>query len=219
MARNGRQQSSGESRIQEGGAGKPSLYQEVTDRIIRELEQGRVPRGAALGSAQAALNLPKNAATGRAYSGINVFDPLGGGANLSGCRRRFPCHHFSDPLGDHKSDRLIGATVGDDLKPAGSHPPITQARLDHFSYAVSGVDHIPDSCAASGFSEVVPFPVSWRRQPCHVGWHRQTRSASHIAPMKLELRGQLGSALSPSRGRVRVHLSSESLRYLLSVHS
>jgi len=25
------------------GAGKPSLYQEVTDRIIAELEQGRVP--------------------------------------------------------------------------------------------------------------------------------------------------------------------------------
>lgn len=69
MARSGRQQSGGESRIQEGGAGKPSLYQEVTDRIIRELEQGRVPWVQPWGSAKAALGLPKNAATGRAYSG------------------------------------------------------------------------------------------------------------------------------------------------------
>src|SRR5687767_14330910 len=73
MARNGRQRSGGESRIQEGGAAKASLYLEVTDRIIRELEQGRVPWVQPWGSAKASLGLPKNAAMGRAYSGINVL--------------------------------------------------------------------------------------------------------------------------------------------------
>jgi antirestriction protein ArdC len=73
MASKGEQRSRGEQPIQEGGAGKPSLYQEVTDRIIRELEQGRVPWVQPWGAATAALGLPKNAATGRAYSGINVL--------------------------------------------------------------------------------------------------------------------------------------------------
>ena len=56
---------------------RASLYQEITDRIVRELEQGRVPwvqpwLGSAAGVA-APLGLPKNAATGRAYTGINIL--------------------------------------------------------------------------------------------------------------------------------------------------
>ena len=73
MTSNGGRRSGGKQPIQEGEAGKPSLYQEVTDRIIRELEQGRVPWVQPWGSAKAGLGLPKNAATGRAYSGINVL--------------------------------------------------------------------------------------------------------------------------------------------------
>jgi antirestriction protein ArdC len=55
---------------------RASLYQEITDKIIRELEQGRVPwvqpwlRSAA--GASAPLGFPRNVATGRAYSGILV---------------------------------------------------------------------------------------------------------------------------------------------------
>jgi type IV secretory pathway VirB10-like protein len=40
MARNGRRRSSGDQPIQ-GGTEKPSLYQDVTDRIVRELEECR----------------------------------------------------------------------------------------------------------------------------------------------------------------------------------
>lgn len=54
------------------------LYQEVTDKIIAELEAGRAPwaqpwgrRGA--GGAGADVGLPKNGSTGRAYSGINIL--------------------------------------------------------------------------------------------------------------------------------------------------
>jgi antirestriction protein ArdC len=73
MAKKGERWSGGERPIQEGGEGRPSLYQEVTARIVRELERGRVPWVQPWGSAKAALGLPKNAATGRAYSGINVL--------------------------------------------------------------------------------------------------------------------------------------------------
>ncbi|MGE3335886.1 MAG: ArdC family protein [Rhodospirillaceae bacterium] len=50
-----------------------TLYQEVTDKIVSELEQGRFPWVQPWGGASAALGLPKNAATTRRYSGINVL--------------------------------------------------------------------------------------------------------------------------------------------------
>ena len=56
-----------------GGEGKPNLYQEVTDRIIAELEQGRVPWVQPWGLAEAGLGLPQNASTGRRYSGVNIL--------------------------------------------------------------------------------------------------------------------------------------------------
>ena len=52
---------------------RPSLYQEVTDKIIAELEAGQVPWAQPWGRARAGLGLPKNAATGRRYSGINIL--------------------------------------------------------------------------------------------------------------------------------------------------
>jgi antirestriction protein ArdC len=57
------------------GDSRPGLYQEITDKIIAELEAGRVPwvqpwRTAA---ASAPLAMPKNASTDRRYSGINVL--------------------------------------------------------------------------------------------------------------------------------------------------
>src|SRR3546814_15361654 len=52
---------------------RETIYQEVTDRVIAELERGRVPWAQPWGAAKAALGLPKNAATGRTYSGINIL--------------------------------------------------------------------------------------------------------------------------------------------------
>ena len=54
-------------------ADRASLYQEITDKIIRELEQGRLPWVQPWGTIKASLGLPRNAATGRAYSGINIL--------------------------------------------------------------------------------------------------------------------------------------------------
>jgi hypothetical protein len=54
-------------------ADRTSLYQEITDKIIAELEQGRVPWVQPWGDVQAPLGGPHNAATGRPYSGINIL--------------------------------------------------------------------------------------------------------------------------------------------------
>lgn len=57
------------------GQGRTSLYQEITDKIVAELEAGRVPWAQpwGCGTTRAALAMPANAATGRRYSGINVL--------------------------------------------------------------------------------------------------------------------------------------------------
>lgn len=56
------------------GEGRTNLYQEITDKIIAELEAGCVPWVQPWGAAaKAPLSMPKNAAVGRQYSGINVL--------------------------------------------------------------------------------------------------------------------------------------------------
>lgn len=50
-----------------------TLYIEVTDRIIAELEAGTLPWVKPWDDGRAALGLPRNAGTGRRYSGINVL--------------------------------------------------------------------------------------------------------------------------------------------------
>ena len=54
---------------------RTNLYSEITDKIVAELEAGRVPWVQPWGTAaaKAPLGLPQNAATGRRYSGINVL--------------------------------------------------------------------------------------------------------------------------------------------------
>jgi antirestriction protein ArdC len=62
-------------RAESGAAAKPraSLYDEVTQRIIAELEAGRLPWVQPWDASPAPLGLPRNAATGRSYSGINIL--------------------------------------------------------------------------------------------------------------------------------------------------
>jgi antirestriction protein ArdC len=57
------------------GSNRTSLYDEITTKIIGELEAGCVPWVQPWGTtaAKAPLAMPKNAATGRFYSGINVL--------------------------------------------------------------------------------------------------------------------------------------------------
>jgi antirestriction protein ArdC len=56
-------------------ADRTSLYEDITNKIIAELEAGRLPWVQPWGSPEvsAPLGMPMNAATGRTYSGINVL--------------------------------------------------------------------------------------------------------------------------------------------------
>jgi len=56
-------------------ADRSNLYDEITGKVIAELEAGRFPWVQPWGTsaAKAALSLPQNASTYRAYSGINVL--------------------------------------------------------------------------------------------------------------------------------------------------
>jgi antirestriction protein ArdC len=57
------------------GASRTNLYDDITDKIIAELEAGCFPWVQPWGSTsvKAPLAMPRNAATGRHYSGINVL--------------------------------------------------------------------------------------------------------------------------------------------------
>src|SRR5215475_9950735 len=57
------------------GESRANLYDEITDKIIAELEAGRMPWVQPWGTAaaKASLSMPKNASTDRPYSGVNVL--------------------------------------------------------------------------------------------------------------------------------------------------
>ena len=62
-------------RSSRSGSDRASLYDDITNNIIGQLETGRFPWVQPWGSAgvRAPLAMPRNAATGRHYSGINVL--------------------------------------------------------------------------------------------------------------------------------------------------
>ncbi|BCM87664.1 ArdC family protein [Methylobacterium indicum] len=62
-------------RTEAAPAPRVDLYQRITDTIIAQLEEGRVPWVQPWGDlpGAAAVGMPRNAQTGRAYSGINVM--------------------------------------------------------------------------------------------------------------------------------------------------
>ncbi len=68
-----------------GGDAAPraTLYDEVTAKIIAQLEAGCFPWAQPWSSAAAVPGLPRNAVTGRAYSGVNVL--ILWGAVIEGC--------------------------------------------------------------------------------------------------------------------------------------
>jgi len=57
------------------GEGRASLYDEITGKIIAELEAGRIPWVQPWGTAaaKAPLAMPRNAAASRQYGGINIL--------------------------------------------------------------------------------------------------------------------------------------------------
>jgi antirestriction protein ArdC len=57
---------------QRAGGDRSDLYQDITDKIIAELEAGRMPWVQPWANARAPLDMPHNASTRSRYSGINI---------------------------------------------------------------------------------------------------------------------------------------------------
>ena len=95
------------------GQDRATLYDEITDRIIAELEAGLVPWVQPWGTAaaKAPLAMPKNASTDRQYSGVNVLTLWG-----AAFERGFTCQSWLTfrqalSLGSHVRKGERGTTV------------------------------------------------------------------------------------------------------------
>jgi antirestriction protein ArdC len=95
------------------GSGRTSLYDEITGKILAELEAGRLPWIQPWGTAaaKAPLAMPRNAATGRVYSGVNVLILWG-----AVVQHGFPCQSWLTfrqalALGGHVRRGEHGTTV------------------------------------------------------------------------------------------------------------
>jgi len=95
------------------GSDRTSLYDEITSRILAELEAGRLPWVQPWGTAaaKAPLAMPRNAATARCYSGVNVLILWG-----AVIQHGFPCQSWLTfrqalSLGGHVRRGEHGITV------------------------------------------------------------------------------------------------------------
>lgn len=78
-----------------------SLYAAVTQKVIAELEQGRMPWMQPWEARGGGCDLPRNAGTGRAYSGINVLILWHEGMERSWPSQRWLTYRQAQVLGGH----------------------------------------------------------------------------------------------------------------------
>lgn len=114
-----------------GGEGcqKGNLYEEVTARVVAELEQGRVPWVQPWGAGKAALGLPRNGLSGRPYGGINILI-LWGAVIAGGYPSQFwLTYRQALALDGHvrKGERGVGVCYADHFTPAAE---IARAELE-----------------------------------------------------------------------------------------
>jgi antirestriction protein ArdC len=95
----------------ETGSTASSLYDQVTSRIIAELEAGRLPWVQPWDRAGASAGLPRNAGTGRCYSGINIlmlWSAVVGGGHGS---QAWLTYRQAEALGGHVRKGEQGTTI------------------------------------------------------------------------------------------------------------
>lgn len=94
------------------GEDRTSLYDDITNKIIAELEAGRVPWVQPWGTAaKAPLALPKSAATGRQYSGINILILWGAATERAFTGQSWLTFRQALSLGGHVRKGERGTTV------------------------------------------------------------------------------------------------------------
>lgn len=90
---------------------RPTFYQDITNGIIAELEAGRVPWVQPWQSAQAPLQMPHNAVSGRCYSGINILILWDAVASHGFSSNAFLTFHQAHELGGQVRRGERGTTI------------------------------------------------------------------------------------------------------------
>ena len=95
------------------GADRTNFYDDITNKIIAELEAGRFPWVQPWGtpSAKAQLAMPNNASTGRTYSGINVLILWGEVFEKGYSGQSWLTYRQAAALGGHVREGERGTTV------------------------------------------------------------------------------------------------------------
>ncbi|MGY4362982.1 antirestriction protein ArdC [Bradyrhizobium sp. i1.7.7] len=95
------------------GEDRANLYDDITNKIIAELEAGRVPWVQPWGTAaaQASLAMPKSAASGRQYTGINILILWGAATERGFTGQSWLTFRQALSLGGHVRKGERGTTV------------------------------------------------------------------------------------------------------------
>jgi antirestriction protein ArdC len=148
------------------GQDRASLYTEITDKIIAELEAGRIPWVQPWGTAaiKAPLAMPRNASTQRGYSGINVLILWGAVIEHGFSGQSWLTFRQALGLGGHvrKGERGTTVVYADRFVPQGERQhaaetgeePGTIPFLKRFTLFNTDQCDLPEDVAAS----VVPPP-------------------------------------------------------------
>ena len=149
------------------GDDRASLYTEITDKIIAELEAGRIPWVQPWGTAaiKASLAMPRNASTQRGYSGINVLILWGAVIECGFSGQSWLTFRQALGLGGHvrKGERGTTVVYADRFVPQGERQlaaetgeePGTIPFLKRFTvFSTDQCDGLPEDVTAS----VVPPP-------------------------------------------------------------
>ena len=140
---------------QAGSAKRNSFYQEITDRIVAELEQGRVPWVQPWDEVKTALGLPQNAATGRHYTGINILILWDAAVAKGYAANRWLTYRQALGLGGHVrsgergttvfyADRFVPQTERERAAEAGEEPEAVPFLKRFTVFNVAQCDGLPD---------------------------------------------------------------------------
>src|SRR5215472_7290295 len=140
------------------GQDRTSLYDEITGKIIAELEAGRVPWVQPWGTAaaKAPLAMPKNAATDRSYSGVNVLLLWGSTIEHGFAGQSWLTFRQALSLGGHvrKGERGTTVVYADRFVPSDEKTTCSRGRRrspgDSIPQALYRIQHRPVRRSAAG---------------------------------------------------------------------
>jgi antirestriction protein ArdC len=147
---------------------RASLYTEITDRIVVELEAGRIPWVQPWGTAaiKAPLGMPRNASTQRGYAGINVLILWGAVLERGFSRQNWLTFRQALGLGGHvrKGERGTTVVFADRFVPEGERRRAAETGEEPGAisflkrFTVFNTDQCDDLPEGVGGSIVPPLP-------------------------------------------------------------